>query len=124
MAVTNSYSTLIEDLHEKPLKHYNNQLHLSKIKLTQLYLSTDSITAISITLEVIRLYFLFLSIDSSPGGGGYSTYPWVGRCDAAPHTLNLFNTNIADFPILFKTELRFLIPCLRHLTRILINKSL
>ena len=56
--------------------------------------------------------------------GGYSIYPWVGRCGTAPHTLTLFKTNIADFPTLFKTEFRFLIPCLRHLTRILINKSL
>ena len=41
---------------------------------------------------------------SRPGGGGYSIYPWVGRCGAAPHTLTLFKTNIADFPTLFKTE--------------------
>ena len=50
------------------------------------------------------------------GGGEYSIYPWVGRCSAAPHTLTLFKTNIADFPTLFKTEFRFLIPCLRHLS--------
>ena len=49
------------------------------------------------------------------GGGGYSIYPWVGRCSPAPHTLTLFKTNVTDFPTLFKTELRFLIPCLRHL---------
>ena len=54
-------------------------------------------------------------------GGGYLIYPLVGRCGVA---LTLFKTNIADFPTLFKTEFRFLIPCLRHLTRILINKSL
>ena len=48
--------------------------------------------------------------------GGYSIYPWVGRCGAAPHTLTLFKTNIADFPTLFKTEFRFLIPCLRYLS--------
>ena len=47
--------------------------------------------------------------------GEYSIYPWVGRCGPAPHTLTLFKTNIADFPTLFKTELRFLIPWLRHL---------
>ena len=35
----------------------------------------------------------------------------------APQTLTLFKTNIADFPTLFKTEFRFLIPCLRHLSR-------
>ena len=51
------------------------------------------------------------------GGGRYSIYPWVGRCSPAPHTLTLFKTKIADFSTLFKTELRFLIPCLRHLTR-------
>ena len=49
-------------------------------------------------------------------GGGYSIYPWVGRCGAAPHTLTLFKTNIADFPTLFKTEFWFLIPSLRHLS--------
>ena len=38
--------------------------------------------------------------------GGYSIYLWVGRCGAAPHTLTLFKTNIADFPTLFKTEFR------------------
>ena len=36
------------------------------------------------------------------------------------HTLTLFKTKIADFRTLFKAELRFLILCLRHLTRILI----
>ena len=51
----------------------------------------------------------------NPGGGGYSIYPWVGRCGPAPHTLTLFKTNIADFPTLFKTEFRFLIPCLRQI---------
>ena len=51
------------------------------------------------------------------GGGGYSIYPWVGRCGAAPHTLTLFKTNITDFPTHFKTEFRFLIPCLGHLTQ-------
>ena len=53
-----------------------------------------------------------------PGGWGRgdSIYLWVGRC-AAPHSLTLFKTNIADFPTLSKTEFRFLIPCLRHLTQ-------
>ena len=36
--------------------------------------------------------------------GGYSIYPWVGRCGPAPHTLTLFKAKIADFPTLFKTE--------------------
>ena len=49
--------------------------------------------------------------------GGYSIYPRIGRCGPAPHTLSLFKTKIADFPILFKAEFRFLVPCLRHLTR-------
>ena len=54
-------------------------------------------------------------------GGGYSIYPWVGRCCAAPHTLTLFKTNITDFPTLFRTEFRFLIPCLSQWKSILIN---
>ena len=48
-------------------------------------------------------------------GGEYSIYLWVGRCGPVPHTLTLFKTNIADFSTLFKTELRFLTPCSRHL---------
>ena len=55
------------------------------------------------------------------GGGGYSIYPWMGRCGAAPYTLTLFKTNIADFPNLFKTEFRFLIPCLSQRKSVLIN---
>ena len=57
----------------------------------------------------------------SRGGRGYSIYPWAGRCSAAPHTLTLFKTNIADFPTLFTTEFRFLIPCLSQRKSILIN---
>ena len=37
------------------------------------------------------------------GPGGYSIYPWVGRCGSAPHTLTLFKTKIADFPTLFQS---------------------
>ena len=57
----------------------------------------------------------WLPLHPGEGGGGDSIYPWVGRCGPTPHTLTLFKTNITDFPTLFKTELRFLIPCLRHL---------
>ena len=55
-------------------------------------------------------------VNTAPGGV-LDIYPWVGRCGPASHTLTMFKTNIADFPTLFKTEFRFLIPCLRHLTR-------
>ena len=58
--------------------------------------------------------YLNLNIGIYPPGGGYLIYPWVGRCSSAPHTLTLFKTNIADYPTLFKTEFRFLIPSLRH----------
>ena len=47
----------------------------------------------------------------APGGTRY-ILEWGGA--AQPHTLTLFKTKIADFPTLFKTEFRFLIPCLRH----------
>ena len=58
-----------------------------------------------------------------PRGGGYSIYPWMGRCGVAPDTLTHTHTvtNITDFPTLFKTEFRFLIPCLRHLTQNQVN---
>ena len=55
--------------------------------------------------------------------GRYSIYPWVGRCGPAPHTLTLFKTNIADFPTLFKTELRFLIPCRFKTFKVAITRS-
>ena len=44
--------------------------------------------------------------------GGYSIYPWVGRCSPAPHTQTLFKTKIADFPTLFKTKIPKNIPWL------------
>ena len=50
---------------------------------------------------------LFIQEQVITRGGGYSIYPWMGRCGAAPHYLTLFKTNIADFPTLFKTEFRF-----------------
>ena len=49
------------------------------------------------------------------GGWRYSINPWIARCGPAPHTLAMFKTKCSDFPTLFKTEFRFLIPCLRHL---------
>ena len=45
-----------------------------------------------------------------PGGGGYSIYPWVGRCGSAPHTLTLFKTKIADFPTLLRQSSDFWYP--------------
>ena len=52
-------------------------------------------------------------------GGGVLDISLGGelRPGPAPHILTSFKTKIADFPTLFKTEFRFLIPCLRHLTR-------
>ena len=66
------------------------------------------------TTEIWGEFYFYMSF-AFPGwgGGGYSIYPWVGRCGPAPHTLTLSKTNITDFPTLFKTELQFLIPCLR-----------
>ena len=55
--------------------------------------------------------------DMSPGRGGGTRYilGWGGA--ARPSYPDLFKTKIADFPTLFRTEFRLLIPCLRHLTR-------
>ena len=69
------------------------------------------------------IYFSFLcrNFDQqeyfSPGGGGVLDISLGGEVRPGPHTLTLFKTKIADFLTLFKTEFRFLIPCLRHLTR-------
>ena len=47
------------------------------------------------------------------GGGTRYIFGWGGAagCGPASHTLTLFKTKIADFPTLFMTEFRFLIPC-------------
>ena len=63
-------------------------------------------------------------LEATGGGGGYSMYPFVGRRGAAPITLTLFKTNIADFPTLFKTEFRLFNTLFKTFTRILINKRL
>ena len=56
-------------------------------------------------------------IHATRGGRGGTRYiPGWGGAARPLHTLTLLKTNIADFPTLFKTEFRFLIPCLRHLT--------
>ena len=52
-----------------------------------------------------------------PGGGGVFDISLCGKLWPGRHTLTLCKTKIADFPILFKTEWRFLIACVRHLTR-------
>ena len=71
----------------------------------ELCVTTQTILGFHMTSQKFKLRFYF---------GGYSIYPWVGRCGPAPHTLTLFKTKIADFPTLFKTQFRFLIRCLRH----------
>ena len=48
------------------------------------------------------------------GGGGVLDIFLGGEVRLGPSYPDLFMTNIADFPTLFKTEFRFLIPCLRH----------
>ena len=69
------------------------------------------------------IYFSFLcrNFDQqeyfSPGKGGVLDISLGGEVRPGPHTLTLFKIKIADFLTLFKTEFRFLIPCLRHLTR-------
>ena len=49
----------------------------------------------------------------APGGGGTRYILGWGGAARTPYTLTLFKTNIADFPTLFKTEFRFLIPCFK-----------
>ena len=54
----------------------------------------------------------------SPGRGGrVLDVSLGGELQPGPSYPDLFKTKIADFPTLFRTEFRFLIPCLRHLTR-------
>ena len=49
--------------------------------------------------------------------GGHSADSRVGRCGPGVLTLTLFKTKISDFATLFKTDFRFFVPCLRHLTQ-------
>ena len=51
------------------------------------------------------------------GGGRVLDISLGGEVQPGPSYPDLFKTKIADFPTLFRTEFRFLIPCLRHLTR-------
>ena len=61
-----------------------------------------------------------LVLAETPGGGGYSIYPWVGRCSPAPYTLTLFKTKIDTLFKTFVEHTRRLfivqekIPCLRQ----------
>ena len=52
-----------------------------------------------------------------PGGEGVLNISLGGEVWPSPSYPGPFKTKIADFLSLFKTELRFLIPCLRHLTQ-------
>ena len=52
-------------------------------------------------------YFSFKFNQLSMDRGGYSTYPWVGRCGPAPYTLTLFKTKVTDSPTLFKSDSNF-----------------
>ena len=55
-------------------------------------LDTPLMEMIIVSEEVLELSFV------KARGEGYSINPWVGRSGAAPHSLTLFKTNIADFP--------------------------
>ena len=66
------------------------------------------------SLQKLRPARVFLARE---GGGGVLDISLGGEVRPGPHTLTLFKIKIADFLTLFKTEFRFLIPCLRHLTR-------
>ena len=59
-------------------------------------------------IEIFLSYSVLDELHSGGGGGRGTRYILGGRCGPgpAPHTLTLF-----------KTEFRFLIPCLKYLTR-------
>ena len=68
-------------------------------------------TRTAVVSSVTLAFTTWQAVARGGGGGGYSMYPWVRRCGAAPHTLALFKTNIVNFPTLFKTEFRFFNMC-------------
>ena len=68
-----------------------------------------------LVLALCRRAFLQVLRPGGGGGGGLLDISLDGEVRPGPHTLTPFKTNITDFPTQFKTELRFLIPFLRHL---------
>ena len=66
-------------------------------------------------LQNLTQQVIALPLTTPPGGGGYSTDAWVGRCSPSIQTLTLFKTQFSDFPIPFKTEFKIFRPYLRHL---------
>ena len=64
-------------------------------------------------------HLMIVLINTHPrGGGGVLDISLGGEVRRGPSYPDPVKTNIADFPTLFKTEFRFLIPCLRHLINI------
>ena len=95
--------------------HKSHELHLCPgLTLIRCTPNFDIQHKVSLYCKSKHLLPIFNNKVRVKARGAYSIYPWVGRCGTAPHTLTLFKTNIADFPTHFKTEFRFLIPCLRH----------
>ena len=70
----------------------------TKAHLKQLGIPDRKRTIPLYVFQVFPHYIIAVFNSPAGGGGGYSIYPWMGRCGAAPHTLTLFKTNIADFP--------------------------
>ena len=79
---------------------------------TGMHLSTSYLLPLCLLNRVYET--LFIS-GSGVYSGGYSIYPWVGRCGSAPHTLTLLKTKIADFPALFKTDSKTFVQHTRRL---------
>ena len=89
-------------------RQFNSVYAIWQLTINQLLEGTSD------TSYILYNMMITLCCPVSREGGGYSIYPLVGRCGAVPHTLTLFKADITDFPTLFKTEFRFLIPCLRQ----------
>ena len=76
----------------------------------------NTVICVNLSTQASTMFYCMSSLERNPGkifvarGGTRYILGWGG----AAHTLTLFKTKIADFPTLFKTEFRFLIPSLRH----------
>ena len=91
------------------------------LKITQPTSVTNELTVLlwSPTTAQAHRLLLFVDVELVPGGGGYSTDAWVGRCGPGVQTLTLFKTEFSDFHIPFETGFKIFRPYLRHLTEVI-----
>ena len=82
------------------VKLFSFGCHVIDRAYVRMYSSTDCTGRVGETIKRKRGVSQ-ACLGKSPGGGGYSIYPGVGRCGAAPHTLTLFKALFLTMVIVF-----------------------